>query len=136
MIQTTESGRQGNEVGRFIGQKIAEELDMTLENGSNKGIYSNKNVVIKSARLGNSQFGITNKMLQEIEFVILAKEIEFCNFDIYLVDIQSIISHGRPTKSKGSSAGKVTNFSVSKAMSSGSFIKHLYIQLPHSSQFD
>jgi len=131
MAQTTESGRRGNEVGRLIGKAVAVELSMRLEEGSNKGIFKKRKAVIKSARIGNSQFGVTNRMLQEIQDIILAKEITENSFELYWVDCQKLINTGKPTASKGSSAGKVTNFSVTTAISAGELIGQVFIELPY-----
>lgn len=131
MAQTAESGRRGNEVGRLVGQTVAAKLGMQLEEGSNKGVFNNNKAVIKSARIGNSQFGVTNRMLQEIQYVILAKEVSVNNFELYSVDSTKLINAGRPTASRGSSAGKVTNFSVSNAVSIGEHIGQVYSELPY-----
>jgi hypothetical protein len=119
MGQDTLSGRQGNEFGRKIGQLVAQKLGINLEPGSNKGRYEGRVVVIKSVRIGNSQFGITNKMAEEVNSVILAKEINNGLFELYKIEFKKIRSKGRPTRSKGSSSGKVTNFSVSEAINHG-----------------
>lgn len=131
MSQSTESGRRGNEVGRIVGQAVAVKLDIELEEGSNKGVYNGRKAVIKSARIDNSQFGVTNRMLQEIQDVILAKEVSENNFELYRVDYQNLINTGKPTASKGSSASKVTNFSVSTAVSAGELIGQIFIELPY-----
>jgi len=132
MGQDTLSGRQGNEVGRLIGQSVAQKLGINLEPGSNKGIFKNRVVVIKSVRIGNSQFGITNKMTEEIKEVILAKEIMKGVFELYKVEFDKIKGKGRPTRSKGSSSGKVTNFSVSEVVSHGDKFDTLKIDIPNS----
>ncbi len=38
---------RGNEVGRFIGQTVADYLNIELKQGSNQGDYKGRNVVIK-----------------------------------------------------------------------------------------
>jgi len=131
MGQDTLSGRRGNEVGRFIGQSVAQKLGINLESGSNKGIYQGRVVVIKSVRIGNTQFGITNKMADEIHDVILAKEDKEDHFELYKVEFNKIKGNGRPTRSKGSSSGKVTNFKVSEVVSYGNKFDHLEINLPY-----
>lgn len=131
MAQTTESGRRGNEIGRLIGQAVAVKLGIQLKKGSNKGAFNGGKAVIKSARIGNSQFGITNRMLDEIQVVILAKETLENSFNLYKVDCKKLIGSGKPTASKGNSAGKVTNFSVSSAISAGELIGQIIIELPY-----
>ena len=125
------SGRRGNEIGRLIGQAVSKELNIRLEPGSNKGVFNGRIVVIKSARIGNNLFGITNRMAEEIEDVILAKEVSEGNFDLYTVPFNKIKDSGRPTRSKGSSSGKVTNFTVKDAISVGVKIDSVSIQLPY-----
>jgi hypothetical protein len=130
MAQNTESGRRENEVGRNIGKEVASMLGITREKGSNKGVYHGKYIVIKSARLHNTQFGITNKMMNEVEVVILAKEISNYVFQLYPVDIHKI-GAGKPTASKGNSAGKVTNFPIALAIEEGTTIGQIRIDLPY-----
>jgi hypothetical protein len=132
MGQDILSGRQANEVGRLVGQSVAQKLGINLEAGSNKGICEDRVVVIKSVRLGNSQFGITNKMTEVINYVILAKEIKDGLFELYKIDFQKIKGKGRPTRSKGRSRGKVTNFSVTEAIHYGDKFDTVKIDIPNS----
>lgn len=129
--QDFNSGRRGNEVGRLIGQAVAEKLNMELQPGSNKGEFRGKRVVIKSARLGNSLFGITNKMVEEIDSVILAREIREGQFELYISELNNIKDKGRPTRSKGASSGKVTSFSVSEIIKNGYKFDEIKIDLPY-----
>ena len=130
MGQDTLSGRRGDKVGRLIGQSVAQKLGINLEPGSNKGMYGDRTVVVKSVRIGNSQFGITNKMTEVIDEVILAKEIKDGVFELYKVEFEKIKDKGRPTRSKGSSSGKVANFSVSEAIRHGDKFDTLNIDIP------
>jgi len=132
MAQDANSGRRGNEVGRLIGKTVAEKLGIDLEKGSNKGLLEGKKVVIKSARLGNSRFGITNNMLEEgLDEVILAVETTEGKFDLYKTAINDLKDKGTPTRSKGPSRGKVTNFKVSDAISLGKKFDSIKIDLPY-----
>lgn len=129
--QDASTGRRGNEVGRIIGQSIAHKLNINLEPGSNKGLLNGRTVVIKSARKGNNLFGITNRMAEDIEDVILAKEIDEGYFELYRVKFNTIKDSGRPTRSKGSSSGKVTNYSLSEAISKGVKFASIKVDLPY-----
>ncbi len=124
------SGKKGNEVGRLVGKVVAEKLGITLEKGSNKGLFNKRIVVIKSARIGNSMFGITNTMTKEIQDVILVKETTEGIFDMYLVEFNKFKDTGTPTRSKGSSSGRVTNYRVKNALSNGKKIGTVSIDLP------
>lgn len=115
MVQDANSGRKANKLGRFLGKDVAEYLGIELEDGTNKGKFREKLIVIKSASKDNDRFGITNKMLNSIEGVIIAKESQEGFFDLYMVPIESIIDTGRPAG--GKNKGKVTNFSVGDAIS-------------------
>jgi hypothetical protein len=116
------NGRLANELGRLIGQAVAEKFHIKLCPGSNKGIYESRSVVIKSAHLGNIRFGITNKMMGEVDDVIFAREVAAGFFRIYLVELQKIIHTGIPTASLGRSKGRVTTFNGTEAISKGSMI--------------
>lgn len=131
-MQDRESGKRGNDVGRFIAKKIAEYLNVKLiKPGSNEGIYDGKRVVIKSARYKNSKYGITNKMLERIQSVIVVREIDTDGtFEIFNVPIEKIKDEGTPTRSKGPSKGKVINFNVSKSVKKGHKIGQLIIEIP------
>lgn len=127
--QDSNTGRRGNEVGRFIGQTVADYLNIELKRGSNQGDYKGRNVVIKSARKGNSQFGITNRMAEEIEDVILAKEVREGYFDLFIVEFDKIKDTGRPTASRGS-IGRVTNYKVSEVINNGIHFDSMHIDIP------
>lgn len=131
MGQDTASGRKGNQVGRAIGASVARELGIDLQPGSNKGIFEGRSIVIKSARIGNTQVGITNRTLEEIDGVILAREITPGNFELSITNANDFIETGSPTRSKGASRGKVTNFRVGKITSSGRLLGSLNIDLPN-----
>lgn len=123
MPQDIFSGREGNENGRKIAKVIAAQLNMTLRKGSNEGNYQGKLTVIKSAKHGNTQFGITDIMLSKIEQVILAKQVHDNGpFSLYLIPVEKIRQFGTETRSKGASAGKVTNFNISKTIVFGMHI--------------
>jgi len=130
MLQDRNSGRKGDKTGRFIGQRVAEYLGITLNEGSNEGIYKNETIVIKSARFGNNRFGITKKMLERVKKVIVVKEVkQQGNFELYLVPIEAILSTGTDTKSRGKSNGKVKQFSVSKATAIGQKFNQIKIDI-------
>jgi len=131
MSQDKNSGRRGNEVGRLIGEAVAKRLNISLEPGSNKGKIGDKLVVIKSARIGNPQFGITNKMAEEIDEIILAKEKTQGVFELYKVEFNKIKDTGKPTRSKGASMGKVTNYRVSEVVNCGTKFDIIEIKLPY-----
>ncbi len=129
--QDQTSGKRGNETGRLIGKTVAEELGIELKKGSNKGIYNGRTVVIKSARIGNTMFGVTNKMVEEIQDVILVQETSEGLFDMYITDFSNVKKVGTPTRSKGSSSGHVTNYRVKHALTYGKKIGTISIDLPY-----
>lgn len=129
MGQDKNSGRRGNEIGRLIGEAVAKKLNISLDVGSNKGRIGKTCIVIKSAHIGNPQFGITNKMAEEIDEIILAKEKIVGVFDLYKVEFNKIKETGKPTRSKGASSGKVTNYRVSEVVSKGIIFDTIEIKL-------
>ena len=129
--QDQTSGQRGNETGRLIGKAVAEELGIELKKGSNKGIYNGRTAVIKSARIGNTMFGVTNKMAEEIQDVILVQETTEGLFDMYITDFSKVKNTGSPTRSKGRSSGRVTNYRVRHAIAYGKKIGTISIDLPY-----
>jgi len=129
MGQNTESGRLGNETGRFIGKEIAEHLGIITESGSNKGKFNGRNVVIKSARIGNTLYGITNKMVAEIDDVIIAKEVQKGRFDLYIVNFDKIKDRGSSSSSSGNK-GRVTNYRINDAVNHGHKFDSINIEFP------
>ena len=121
--------KEGGNIGRTIGKAIAEKLGIELESASNKGVYHGKSVVIKSARIGNTLFGVTNKMLSEIEEIILAKETANGQFELYLVAVSAISGRGWPTGGKSGGVSRVTNFSVNDAIAQGELFDTISIEV-------
>jgi|GEM_PF-4173005 hypothetical protein len=121
MPQDANSGRYGNTTGRLIARKVAEFLGTTLVKASNECLYNSKVTVIKSTKYRNNKIGITKKMLERVEQVILASQhTADGNFTLYTVSMKDILDFGTETRSKGASKDKVICFTVPKAIKYGS----------------
>ncbi len=134
MAQDIFTGIQGNEFGRFTGQSVANQLGIDLEPGSNKGIFKSRVVVIKSARKGNSMFALTNKMADEIQDIILLKEVSEGIFELYKIEFDKVKDKGRPSQSKGKKSGKLTNFKVSEVIKYGNKFDTIKIEIDNLPQ--
>jgi hypothetical protein len=102
------SGAAGNEFGRANAKKLAEALGATLTRpGSNEARLEGRVVVLKSAAERTNSVGVTYMMLERVEEVIAALQRRDGQFDCYALTSQAFRSAMTPTRSKGSSAGRV-----------------------------
>ena len=128
-MNDAENGRRANKTGKHIAQEVAVALKVKLiSEKSNECIYNGKCGVIKSASKGNGLFGITNRMHERIEMVILAVETEIHKFDVYLISLEKLIQNCMTTGER-SGKGKVTSYRVSNATDLGN--KILEIELTY-----
>lgn len=129
----SEKGRNANRMGRYIAREIASEVGAKLKNKvSNECIYENEKSVIKTSRLGNNLFGITKKMHERLESVILAVETNLHYFDVYYIPMDMLLKYCTTT-GDNSGKGKVISYNVYDAMKIGKKIKGIETDL---SDFD
>lgn len=132
-MNNSEKGRNANRMGRYIAQEIAFEVGAKLKNkASNECIYENEKSVIKTSRLGNNLFGITKKMHERLESVILAVETNLHYFDVYYIPMDMLLKYCTTT-GDNSGKGKVISYNVYDAMKIGKKIKGIETDL---SDFD
>lgn len=90
MSQNKETGAAANQFGKDAARKITQFLRLKkLSNISNEVLYKSQRAVIKSAHLGNGYIGVTLKMLERIDLVIAAFETKNCDFDLYILDVNT-----------------------------------------------
>lgn len=132
-MNDSEKGRNANLMGRYIAREIADSIGTQLENkSSNECIYKNKKSVIKTSRLGNNLFGITKKMHERLDAVLLAIETNLHNFEVYYIPIDILLKNCTTT-GDNSGKGKVISYNVYDAMKIGEKIISVEIDL---SDFD
>ncbi len=133
IVQNRETGRIANRIGRYIAGKIAESLGTELiSENSNECEYDGSRCVIKTARSGNNLFGITKRMHERLDNVLLAVESKLNNFDVYIIEMETLLSRCATT-GENSGKGKVTSYAVYDAISLGKKIRTVEIDL---SEFD
>lgn len=108
MPQDRESGARASAWGRDTARAIASKIGATLVGrSSNECRMDGKAAVIKCASIKTKSVGVTYKMLSRIESVIGAFQVDGRTFEIRSLTAEAFRTHMRPTRSRGSSAGKV-----------------------------
>jgi len=128
MPQNRESGIAANQYGRATARKIMESLGArTIKSNGNECYLNNKLIAIKCARKRTSDFGLSYKMLERIDGVIGACEIEQDTYKLYELSTQLFRKNMRPTKSKGPAAGRVGLVRKSVFYQNGKLIGHINV---------
>lgn len=87
MPQDRETGKRAMLFGHSMAKIIAAHLGANLvePSRSNKAIWNNRKIVIKSAKLGNSQIGVTLNILDWANSIIAAIQENNTYFTLYEV---------------------------------------------------
>lgn len=108
MSQDRESGAAANAWGRRTAISVAEHLGATnLSSGSNECVLNGERVVIKCAAARTSSVGVTFKMLERLDAIIGAFQLEDGAFELWSLSPSVFESEMTDTRSLGASAGKV-----------------------------
>ena len=108
MVQTQASGATANAWGHSTAHAIAKQLGTSLlRAGSNECELDGERIVLKCARPKTTSVGVTLKMLERLDAVIGAFQLEDGSFELWRLTREQYENHMRPTASKGTSAGKV-----------------------------
>jgi len=108
MTQDQTSGVAGNEFGRANAKRLAAVLGAALTRpGTNEARWEGKLVALKSAAQHTTSIGVTYLMLNRVDEVVAAFELSDGTFDVFVLSSAAFRSAMRPTRSKGSSAGRV-----------------------------
>ena len=90
MVQNQITGSAGNNFGREMARIAAKFLDTNLLSAkSNEIILDGKLFVIKSARRKTSSIGITEKMFNRLQGIIVALETDNGKYTLYKVDLKN-----------------------------------------------
>ena len=90
MVQNQITGSAGNNFGREMARIVAKFLDTNLLSAkSNEIILDGKLFVIKSARRKTSSIGITEKMFNRLQGIIVALETDNGKYTLYKVDLKN-----------------------------------------------
>jgi hypothetical protein len=108
MTQDRDSGAAANEFGRETAKKLAAALGARMTKpGSNEAMWDGKLVALKSAAPTTNMIGMTYKMLDRVEEVVAALQKGDGTFEVFALSAAAFKSAMRPTRSKGSSSGRV-----------------------------
>lgn len=84
MPQNTESGKRANAYGHQTSRLIAEKIGATsVTDKTNEFAFEGRLVTIRCAQKGNKQIGVLYSMLNRVDSVIAAFEIEKGKYKLY-----------------------------------------------------
>lgn len=108
MTQDRASGAAANKWGRETARKIASKIGAVMKGRtSNEARLDGKTVVIKCAASATDSVGVTFKMLDSLDSVIGAFQLDDDSFELWSLSPEKFRQGMRDTRSKGSAAGKV-----------------------------
>ena len=108
MTQNQKTGAEANKYGRETAVKIMNVLgSKPINKNTNECILNGKRVAIKCSRKYTRCIGVSYKMLERLNQVIGAFEIDERNYDLYQLSPDNFSENMRETRSKGPAAGKV-----------------------------
>jgi len=108
MSQTSLSGAQASKWGLRCGKALAAQLGASNPQGnSNECELNGERVVIKCAHLNTDSVGVSYLMLERLDAVIGAFELENGEFEIWRLSPDIYRQEMTGTRSQGPSAGKV-----------------------------
>lgn len=107
MTQDRASGAAANKWGRETARKIASEIGAKMEGRtSNEARLEGKRTVIKCAASATDSVGVTFKMLDRLDSIIAAFQLDDGSFELWSLSPEKFREGMRDTRSKGAAAGK------------------------------
>jgi hypothetical protein len=94
---------------------------------SNEALLNGKNVVIKCAAPATDSVGVTYKMLETLDAIIGAFQLDDGSFELWSLSPEQFESAMRKTRSRGPSAGKVAIVRRSIFVSHGIHLGRVWI---------
>ena len=108
MPQDRSSGAIANRWGRETARRIASQIGAAMHRpGSNEALLNGQRVVIKCAAPATDSVGVSYKMLDTLDSVIGAFQLDDGSFELWGISPQQFAAAMRETRSRGASAGKV-----------------------------
>lgn len=129
MLQGQESGARAVEYGLRTARKIAEKLGAVKigKARSNEYEINSRKIVIKCARMTTNCVGVPYQMLDRVAAILGSFETENGSYDIYEMGPDTYRENMRPTRSKGSSAGRVGMVRKSAFVDHAKFLTNIHI---------
>ena len=108
MAQDQISGAAANEWGRVTARAIASKIGAIMKGQtSNEALLEGKIVVIKCAASATDSVGVTFKMLDRLDSIIGAFQLDDASFELWSLSPEEFRNGMRDTRSRGAAAGKV-----------------------------
>ncbi len=108
MPQDKNSGAAADRWGRETAHQIASQIGATMQSrASNQALLNGQKVVIKCAALATDSVGVTYKMLDKLDSIIGAFQLDDGSFELWSLHPKEFEAAMRETRSRGASAGKV-----------------------------
>lgn len=108
MPQDRSSGARASDWGHQTAARLAQKLGATgMRRSSNECELAGRRVVIKCAAKDTQSVGVTFRMLDRLDDVVAAFQLDDGSFEIWSISPHQFKSVMRETKSRGTSAGKV-----------------------------
>jgi len=129
MPQGRESGARAVEYGLQTARKIAQILGgrKVGNKRSNEYEIENKSIVIKCARIRTNSVGVSYRMLKRVTAILGCFEVEENVYDIYEMKPKVYSKHMTPTRSTGSSKGRVGKVKKSVFLDRGRLLQRISI---------
>jgi hypothetical protein len=108
MPQDRISGAAASRWGLETAPQIAAQIGAAMQRrGSNEALLNGQKVVIKCAAPATDSVGVTHKMLERLDSVIGAFQLDDGSFELWSLSPQQFAAAMRETRSRGASSGKV-----------------------------
>jgi hypothetical protein len=108
MNQDRSTGAAADRWGRETARVLARAIGATTPSiGSNECLLEGNRIVIKCAAVATDSVGVTFKMLDRLDAVVGAFQLEDGVFDVWSLTPSAFRAGMRDTRSRGASAGKV-----------------------------
>lgn len=108
MTQDRASGAAANEWGRVTARAIASKIGAAMKGRtSNEATLDGKRIVIKCAASATDSVGVTFKMLDRLDSIIGAFQLDDESFELWSLSPEKFRLEMRDTLSRGSAARKV-----------------------------
>lgn len=102
MTQDRASGAAANDWGRATARAIASQIGAVMKSrASNEALLDGKKVVIKCAASATDSVGVTFKMLDRLDSVIAAFQLDDGSFELWSLPRERFRHEMRDSRSKG-----------------------------------
>lgn len=102
MPQDRFTGIKANQYGHFTSRLIGEKIGaLSISDTSNEFSFEGQLITIRCAKIGNNQIGVTYGMLDRVDLIIAAFEIEKGQYPLYEISPALYKQFMRDSKNEG-----------------------------------